>query len=78
MTVTTTGGMCSSSRKRWAAKCNGNDDYLAQRIRAGRFLKRDMAEAMGLPESMTSAEIGEAVPPAYAKFLGEQALAYLD
>ena len=36
--------------------------------------KADGARAMGLPETMTCAEIGEAVPPAYAEFIAREAL----
>ena len=38
------------------------------------YSKAEMAEAMGLPTTMTSAQIGEAVPPAYAEFIAREAL----
>ena len=74
VTVTTTGGMCSKTRKK-AMLLTGP---LGDRARAGRFLKADMAEAMGLPVSMTTREIGEAVPPAYAKFIAREALRQME
>ena len=48
---------------------------IGDRARAGRFLKHQMAGAMGLPMSMTVREIGEAVPPAaYAEIIAREAL----
>jgi DNA (cytosine-5)-methyltransferase 1 len=39
----------------------------------GRVSPAEAAEAMGIKRRMTSAEIGEAVPPAYAEFIARQA-----
>ena len=49
-------------------------DRMMQNGRPGHYLKSEMAEAMGLPESMTVKEIGEAVPPAYSKVIAELAI----
>ena len=70
VTVSTTGGMCSRTRK----KLLNVEGFIGERARAGRVLKRQMAEAMGLPMTMTVREIGAAVPPAYAEFIAREAL----
>ena len=45
----------------------------------GKVPNRESKEKMGIPKrfDMTTAEIGRAVPPPYAKFIGEQILNYL-
>lgn len=70
VTVSTTGGVYSGARRRALAHPESAPDY----IRKGRFPKALMAAAMGLPESMTIKEIGEAVPPAYAALIAREAL----
>ena len=74
VTVSTTGGMCNRTRK----KAMLHPGPLGDRARAGRVLKHQMAEAMGLPMEMTMREIGEAVPPAYAEVIAREALRQME
>ena len=63
ITVTTTRGCAKARSERRKAKGL-----------AAQFTKTEMASAMGLPMSMTTKEIGESVPPAYAEFISREAL----
>ena len=56
----------SETLKQWRAK-----GYVFPKQRAN---KGECARAMGLPASMTMYEIGEAIPPAYAEFIGRAAM----
>lgn len=49
-------------------------------LSSSRFTRDEMREAMGLPEdcAMSVRQVGEAVPPAYAEWIGRRALAWLD
>ena len=64
LTVTTT---MASSNSFYARKANGLP---------GKAPNRESKKKMGIPKkfAMTTAEIGRAVPPPYAKFIGEQIL----
>ena len=60
--VTITKSMCSTTHY-YRRKAQGLSGYVST---------AEAREVMGIHSSMTSAEVGEAVPPAYAEFIGRQ------
>ena len=68
VSVSQSGGIGTKSR---AARVSRN-------LNPDRYAKREMAKAMGLyPTEMTMRQIGEAVPPAYAEYIGRHVMSLL-
>ena len=73
VTVTTQGGIPDRGVRRRRAELR--PDLASARHRIG-----EMREAMGLPDDCpwTMRQIGEAVPPAYARWIGERAIRWIE
>lgn len=73
VTVTTQGGIPDRGVRRRRAE-------LRPDLPSSRHHRADMRDAMGLPADCpwTMRQIGEAVPPAYARWIGERAIRWIE